>query len=293
MTDQDWAKKQQTLLQDIERFSRDGPLPSGEAPPPELAKVAAPKVRPSPAAVASPTPVPAAEVAPQAAAKPAAAPASSLLNQLKQQAMAKLQTADQQTTLQKELQQRISDALEMTYKYLNDLCQQLNIIKPPYSRAFPFFGVVDFDGLLWQEGRADFRLQAGASDDRFYDQVTLRFRLAGPKQYQVMRENPLHEKLHKLLFDNNIAFTTEEARNERGYIERATFTFPCDIKAGLQLSSNFSSGRLVLRTRHIDRFGVIEYQFGPEAVTQESLDELARMILGEPNRIAQLFERTA
>lgn len=295
MSTDDWAKTQQRLLDDIEQFSRNGPPPSSEpvppassstkaSPPPQasVANVAPAPSNSAPAVTATPTPAP----------QPAATP-SGLLAQLKQQAMAKLQAEGQQNTLQKEVQQQISNALEMTYKYLNDLCQQLNIIKPPYARSYSFFGIVDFNELTWQEGRADFRLQSAASEDRFYDQVTLRYRLSCPKKLQVTRDNPAHEKLHKALFDNNIVFTTDEVRNERGYVERATFSFPCEIKAGLQLTGDYSSGQLIMRSRHIDRFGIMEYRFGPEAVTQEALDELARLILGEPNRIAQLFLRTA
>lgn len=312
MSTDDWAKTQKRLLDDIEQFSRNGPPPSSapEAPalasakasPPLQASVASTAPAPSnpaPAVVtaaATPAPQPAAAPAkpaePSAASAPAAAP-SGLLAKLKQQAMAKLQAEGQQDSLHKEVQQQISNALEMTYKYLNDLCQQLNIIKPPYARSYSFFGIVDFNELAWQEGRADFRLQSAASEDRFYDQVTLRYRLSSPKKLQVTRDNPAHEKLHKALFDNNIVFTTDEVRNERGYVERATFSFPCEIKAGLQLTGDYGSGQLVLRSRHIDRFGIMEYRFGPEAVTQEALDELARLILGEPNRIAQLFPRTA
>jgi hypothetical protein len=307
MSTDDWAKTQKRLLEDIEQFARHGP-PTSSAPAPSAPAPAQANSQPNPpaqpatippvTATAPATPAPAVAPAPTLAPPPAASSAPSaaaggLLAQLKQQAMAKLQAEGQQNSLQKEVQQQISNALEMTYKYLNDLCQQLNIIKPPYARSYSFFGIVDFNELAWQEGRADFRLQSAASEDRFYDQVTLRYRLSSPKKLQVTRDNPAHEKLHKALFDNNIVFTTDEVRNERGYVERATFSFPCEIKAGLQLTGDYSSGQLVLRSRHIDRFGIMEYRFGPQAVTQEALDELARLILGEPNRIAQLFPRTA
>lgn len=290
MSTDDWAKTQQRLLQDIELFARNGPPKSHEPEPPALASV---KPAPEPSASAVPVSAPVAiPAAPPEASTPPVAP-SNLLAQLKQQAMAKLQSGDQQSSLQKERLQQISNALEMSFKYLNDLTQQLNIIKPAYGRNYSFFGVVNFDELAWQEGRADFRLQSTASEDRLYDQVTLRYRLFSPKKLQVTRDNPAHEKLNKLLFDNNIVFSTDEVRNERGYVEQATFSFPCEIKAGLQLSGDYVSGQLVLRTRHIERFGIMEYRFEPEAITQEALDELARFILGEPNRIGQLFPRTA
>lgn len=226
--------------------------------------------------------------------QPTAPPAiaSSLLDNLKQQALAKQQSENQKSSQRDEVLQRIHSALGMAYQYLDDLVQQLNILKPPYAKVYSFFGAADFDGMAWQEGRADFRMQETSSDNRLYDQVTLRYRLASQKQFRVTRENPALEKLRKALFDYNIAFTVDEGRNERGHIERATFTFPCEIKAGLMLAGNYETGKLLLRTRHIERFGIMEYQLQPEAINQDSLDQIAQLILGESNRVSQLFERT-
>lgn len=306
MSKDDWEKTQERLLADIEHFSRFGPRP-GEVtattpvvstPAAQAASATPVNTQPPPASIAN-APIPPAVTANAPPATPAAgevanpAANSSLLAKLKQQAMAKLAAEDQKTSLRQEVMQQVSDALETTYKYLHDLSQQLNILHPDYQRVCSFYGVVDFDGLVWQEGRADFRLLPASSEDRLYDQVTLRYRLSNPRQIQLTRDNPAHEKLQKLLFDNGITFSTNEERNERGYVERATFTFPCEIKAGLQITGNYETGKLVLRTRNLDRFGVMEYQCEPAAINQDALDELARLILGEAHRLNQFFQRTA
>ena len=199
----------------------------------------------------------------------------------------------QKNVLQTEQMLRIHSALGMAYHYLNDLVQQLNILKPPYAKSYSFFGVVDFDAMTWQEGRADFRMQEGTTEDRYYNQVTLRYRLAAEKQFRVTRENPALEKLNKALFDNNIAFTIDEARNERNQVEKATFTFPAEVKAGLLFAGNYETGSILLRTRNVERFGIMEYQLQAESINQDALDQLAQLILGENNRVNQLFKRTA
>lgn len=298
MADDSWPESRNRLLDDIETFSRLGTpetstsgtapknSPSPSAPVPSNAKVASTGATPAPPAAVKVASVP----PPQ---PPAPAAASALLANLKKQALAKQQGETQKNALQTEQMLRIHGALGMAYQYLNDLVQQLNILKPPYAKSYSFFGVAEFDELTWQEGRADFRMQEGSSEDRYYSQVTLRYRLAGPKQFRVVRENPALEKLHKALFDNNIAFTTDETRNERNQVEKATFTFSAEVKAGLQLSGNYETGKLTLRTRNIERFGVTEYQLQPESITQDALDQLAQLILGENNRINQMFQRTA
>lgn len=292
MTNDNWPQSRDRLLEDIDKFEVQ-PAP-GVPPAPASSPVSSATVPPVPPSVAAPRPV--AAVPTPAPATPSAAPVgtqSVLLAALRQQAQAKQQSENQKSSQRDEILQRIHSALGMTYQYLNDLALQLNILKPPYAKAYAFFGQADFDQLAWQEGRADFRMQEVASDNRLYDQVTLRYRLAGPNQFRLERENPSLEKLRKALFDYNIAFTVDEVRNERGQVERATFVFPCEIKAGLLLAGNYQTGKLLLRTRNIERFGIMEYQLLPEAINQDALDELARFILGETNRISQLFQRTA
>lgn len=302
MSNEDWPQSRDRLLEDIDKFARQPAVAAAAV----AGSTATPASRPvSPANPVGPittqpaqaaTPPRPATVAASPAAMPAAMPAaapSGLLASLKQQALAKQQNENQKLSQRDEVLQRIHAALGTTYQYLNDLVSQLNILKPPYAKTYTFFGLADFEDLAWQEGRADFRMQETASESRLYDQVTLRYRLAGPKQFSVVRENPALEKLRKALFDFNIAFTVDEARNERNQVERATFTFPSEIKAGMLLAGNYETGKLLLRTRNIERFGIMEYQLSPESINQEALDELARMILGEHNRIGQLFQRTA
>ena len=300
MANDNWPDSRDRLLEDIAKFSEQGtPAVVGATAPPRPAVPAAKPQPAAPAAAAPPPPAapaapPPLHMAPSPAMKPETPPAvtSSLLANLKQQALAKQQSENQKSAQQDEVLQRIHKALGMTYQYLNDLVQQLNILKPPYAKVYSFFGVADFDDLAWQEGRADFRMQEGASENRLYDQVTLRYRLAGQKQFRIVKENPALEKLRKALFDYNIAFTADEVKNERGHIEKATFTFPCEIKAGLMLSGNYETGKLLLRTRHIERFGIMEYELLPEAINQEALDQIAQLILGQNNRVNQLFQRT-
>ncbi|MFA7279036.1 MAG: hypothetical protein WC100_02970 [Sterolibacterium sp.] len=313
MASDNWPDSRNRLLEDIDKFSQQempttvgitpGSKPSATPPQPKpatpapqpaqaAAKPAAPATptAPPPAAPTTPPPL---QMAPSSQMKPETPPAvtSSLLANLKQQALAKQQSENRKSAQQDEILQRIHKALGMTYQYLNDLVEQLNILKPPYAKGYSFFGVADFDDMSWQEGRADFRMQETASENRLYDQVTLRYRLAGPKQFKIVKENPALEKLRKALFDYNIAFTADEAKNERGHIEKATFTFPCEIKAGLMLSGNYETGKLLLRTRHIERFGLMEYELAPEDINQDALDQIAQLIMGENNRVSQMFQR--
>lgn len=283
---QNWANSRDQLLKDIETFSEQGP-PKDHAPVP-------PRFTPSSQPSAS-TRVPAASLASQTT--PIATPdtashaSSSLLGALKQQAHEKLQSDVQKSGLQIEQKKDISAALQRAFRYFDELVKQLNVLKPAYEKSYSFFGVADFDEMHWEEGRADYRMEQLASEDRLFDQASLRYRLVAPKKFSVTRENPAMEKLRKTLFDHGIIFTTDEQINDRSRVERATFNFPCEIKAGLMLMGDENTGEIVLRTRNIERFGIMEYRTTPESITTETLDALTLLILGKPHRMPQLFRR--
>lgn len=295
MANKDWPDSRARLLKDIETFARQGPPQDVEAKTPE-----APWSIPDVTSAAAQAPL----KAKPSAASPDAGPASSassappseigggMLAILKQQAMAKLKGEERKETLQSEVLARLNAALEMTFHYLNDLTRQLNILKPPYAKTYTLFGVADFDEMSWEEGQTDYRMRKVTTEERIYEQITLRYRLLGKKQFCLTRESPALEKTQQALFDNSLSFTVDETRNERNRVERATFRFPCEIKAGLVLSGNFETGKLLLRTRNIERFGIMEFQMAPETLNAQVLDELTCLILGKPNRFAQKFERS-
>lgn len=229
---------------------------------------------------------------PAAPATPSAPAGGSRLAQLKQLALAK-QSEEKKPNPQEEINARVSGALEKAYRYLKEFTEQLNIVKPAYAKAYSIVGVPNFDGLIWKDGRIDIRARETRSAIKLHEQVTLQFRLSANKQLRATRESPAHEKLKQVLLDTKIEFTTQEERNERGSVVRTTFVLPCEVKASLLLVGNFDTGKLLLRAHNIERFGMLEHLLAPEAITEESLEELTGFILGESSRIGPLLLKNA
>lgn len=228
------------------------------------------------------------------AATPATPPAGgSRLAQLKQLAAAK-QAQEQKPESRDEINARVSAALEKAFRYLKEFTEQLNILKPAYAKEYSIPGVPKFDGLTWDNGRIDFRTRETSPITKVFVQVTLDFHLSGAnKQLSVTRETPADEKLKQLLLEAKIAFTDQPERNERGSVVRTKFVLPCEVDASLQLIGNFDTGKLLLKIRNIEHFGMLEHVLAPEAVTDESLDELTGFILGESGRIGPLLLKNA
>ena len=187
----------------------------------------------------------------------------------------------------------ISEALEIAYRYLKDLAEQLNVIGPAYPKGYSISGVPEFTGLSWEEGRADFHVREVSPILRLYDRVSLRFRLSGKKRVRIAREYPASEKLRQWLTDCNIEFHDQNAWNSHGSIETTTFDFPCEVKASVLFFGQFELGKLLLRTRNVSGFGAMEQILAPEAVSDASLDELAGFILGESSRLGPLLLQNA
>ena len=218
-----------------------------------------------------------------------ATPVGGRLARLKQLAEAK-RAEENRPDPQEVLDLRVSDALQRSYQYLKELTEQLNVATPTYTgKGYAMVGVPEFDGLAWENGRIDFGVQEISPEKNLCKQVSLYYRLSGNKQLKVSREYPACERLKQILTDNKIEFKTDEKRNDRGSLLQTTFMFPCEVKASVVLSGNFETGKLLLKLRNVERFGIMDFVLAPEAISDASLDELTGLILGETNRIGPLL----
>ena len=254
----------------------------------DLLKMAAEVVGGAPAA--------APQAAPQAA--PAAAGgAMGRLAALKQAAQAKLAEEAQAPKVdpQKEREERVSEALKRAYWYFKELVEQLDVVKPAYpSKGYTIAGVPEFTDFAWDVGKVDLRTRETSPDTKLFTRVILDFRIAKQRPLlKVAREYPASEKFKQLLKDYGLEVHTSDTRNERGAILNTTFAFPCQVVAKLELEGNFETGKLLMKTRNVERFGVMDYVIAPEALTQESLEELTGLILGETNRVGPLLLKNA
>lgn len=294
-------EKQSLLLADIEEFSRSGPRISNEPSKPELHRETlafpdlskpgvAPTAKPATPAAGAGKPLPAFD-SPSQQLDPQ--PSNNLLARLKQQAQTLQQDADQKGVAHEIIATQLSISLGNAFHYLDDLVKQLNIIKPAIPKEFLFPGNIPFAGMSWVEGAADFRMVPGATDNRHFESLTARFRIASAHKITVDREIPHIETLRKTLHDYNIVFSVDERMNVRNQAEKARFTFPCEIKAGFLIKADYDKGDLVLRTRNIDRFGMMEFRLKAPELNQQTLDELTKLFLGEKSEFMKIFRRTA
>lgn len=211
------------------------------------------------------------------------------LAQLRQQAQEKL-SQEKKDDAQQDVAQQVSDALGRAYDYLKELAEQLNVVQPAYARGYTLVGVPEFGGLAWENGRADQRSREIALHQRRYEQASLSFRLSGGKQIRVGREHPASERLRQALTDNKIEFKARDERNDRGSLVKTVFEFACEVRCSATFDGEPAAGRILLKMRNVERFGLAEHRLRPEAVTREALEEFASFVLGETHRVGALLK---
>ena len=185
----------------------------------------------------------------------------------------------------------ISEALRTAYQYLRDLAEQLNVIHPVYPKTYAIPGVPDFKRLVWEEGNADFRTREPTPILKYYDHVSFRFKLSASKEIRTSLEYPASEKLKQFLEEGRIAYTSHDMYHARGAVEGSKFIIPCEVNASLLLYSQLDLGKLLLRTINVSGFGTLNHILSPEAITEESLDELTAFILGEARELGPSLRR--
>jgi hypothetical protein len=289
--------KQAQLLDEIESFSRQGPpLTQHDAPKPVITrdKLSFPDLDQPPLprnSASRPVPVPGGVVEP-----PQYGPEVSsggLLDRLKQQAQTVQSVSKKRDADARRCVTELSDILGAAFHYLNDLVKQLNIIRPALPNEYRLTGALAFSGMSWVEGAVDYRFLQAATEDRLIETVSLRYRIAGARPLQVEREVLGIEPLRKLLHDANLAFRLEEHKNQRNHVESGLFNIPCEIKAGFLVRADYAAGDLFLRTRNVDRFGSMEFRLQAKELTQDALDDLAQLMLGQESRFLRRFRRSA
>jgi PilZ domain-containing protein len=187
----------------------------------------------------------------------------------------------------------LSQALKVAYRYLKDLSDQLNVIRPAYAKTYVVPGVPEFARLEWEEGRADFRTRDVTPILNYYDRVSLRFRISANRELKFAKEWPENEKLKQFLEEAGVTFTAHDMFNERGATEGSKFIVTCEVKASVLLYTERDLGKVLLRASNVSGFGSLSQLIAPEAINEEALDELAGFILGEQRGPGSLLLRRA
>lgn len=259
--------------------------PESDAPEPELAKVAPPRIaQPAPATVTTPEPEPVPAAAPEAEKAPLA---GGLLAELELEANEKLGDSEQRKAANS---QALHAALDRAYRYLDAFCRHANALAPAVARAYRLDNHCVFDDLRWQDANVKSR-KNDLSEFALLDFVAFRVRLAAPGPVSALvawhRLDAFKKEMHVLDLRTADGLDLDGVAGKEARIIRLAADFPVQIT----FAANYESGRIDILSRNLERFGIAAFTCNPEDVTQAFLDDIGRFLLARSNTLPAALQR--
>jgi len=186
----------------------------------------------------------------------------------------------------------VDRALRKTFQYMYELFRQLNVVKPACPRTYDLLTVGKIDGLIQSDYRIEFRTSQRDNKEH-YENLSITFKRSKPEQLSVKREAENIERFRDLLWQNNMRFTSEPFRNERRVIIMEVFKINCDIICGVDIVGDYESGAIRFKLKNVEDFGPTLYTLEPDAVNDQSLEELATLLIGKDSNFKNYNRRPA
>ena len=186
----------------------------------------------------------------------------------------------------------VDRALRKTFLYMSELFKQLNVVKPPCPRVYDLLTVGKIDGLVQTDYRIEYRTSQRDNAEHF-ENVTINFKRGKPEQLTVRREAEQIERFRDLLWQNNMRFTSEPFKNERRVTIHEVFKINCDVLCGAEVVGDYDNGAIRFRLKNVEDFGPTVYTLEPDAVTDKSLEELAKLFIGKDSNFKDFNRRPA
>lgn len=214
----------------------------------------------------------------------------SFLNQLKSQAHA---LQDQQGTKQRGLEENTAQteaACQVVRDYLDDLARQLNVIKPAAAR-FTLDGRTPWPAMKLVDFRVDARKKALRGRDAF-DYVAMGWQVipqVGTAVTGVVRVNfpPDLQRVESRIMLGPVKHERREVRHpEKNTLLAFESEYLTETRGSITVTPDHDKASLAFRVMNGSGFGIVQQTFSASHVNTALMDELAKMLVGQPNGFA-------
>lgn len=212
----------------------------------------------------------------------------SFLNQLKNQAHA---LRNQQNAAQHSLEARVAQteaACQTVSAYLVDLAQQLNVIAPP-APALSLDGKTPWPAMKLVDFRCDLRKKRARGLD-LVDYIGMGWRITpqdGPPVKGAVSVNfpPDLERVESRLALGHLQHERQEQRHpDTNKLLSIRFEYLTALMGSVRITPDHEQASLAFRISNATGFEVLSTQWAASDTTPAMLDELARLVVGQPNR---------
>jgi hypothetical protein len=211
----------------------------------------------------------------------------SFLNQLKSQAK-ELQSRQERETADLEGNTAEAErASDLAQYYLRDLARQLNVISPAAPK-FTLDGKTPWPAMKFIEFRADARKKM-LRDKEVFDWIGMGWRVVpqvGQPVGGTVKVNfpPDLERVKARLAMGPVQHEVKELRDPKNKLLALQFDYITETRGNLVVTPDHDKATIAFRIMNATGFEIITTTYPAAQVKNELLDELAKLVVSQPNR---------
>ncbi|MDR2625009.1 MAG: hypothetical protein LBC37_01605 [Zoogloeaceae bacterium] len=213
-----------------------------------------------------------------------------LLGQLREQAQDILNQQEARARQNAQLAARIDQSMRYVLAWLQDMTQQLNIIKPEIPRDYLLADEKCLQGLAWRKGSTDYRVMNPTSELSLMHSVSLNYRLKSEMPDITLKRNaPTAEEFRQRFFDLNLNMLIDETYDTRQALKTIHFRIAQEVQVRVRWEPDYQEEQIVVRASNLERLGNAIYRMPIEAPRNPALmEEFGRMVLGASHHFPRI-----
>lgn len=214
----------------------------------------------------------------------------SFLNQLKLQASALETKQTQQLQNYEANAAKTEQACKIVWRYMQDLARHLSVITPQAPR-FSLDGKTQWPPMKLVDFRADTRKKK-LRDKDVCDYIAMGWdivpREGSPVAGSVSVNFPPElERVQKRLSFGHVEHERKSVLHpEKNTLQAIRFEYTTQARGNITITADHDNAQLVFRLANADGFGVLTTIWQAERIDNELMDELAKLVVAQPNRFA-------
>ncbi len=166
------------------------------------------------------------------------------------------------------------------------LAERLNAAPPPSPARYVFGGRRALEAMRCTRFQVTHRSRLDLHGDEYFEFVALSWRATNGERVRVEQSFPADiERLRTALNQGGITAVETPIRDTyAGRTRGVLFEFNTEVVASIRITPLAESGRVRLVGMNVDQLERVESEFAASKMRLKQLDELARWILGQPQR---------
>lgn len=212
----------------------------------------------------------------------------SFLNQLKSQASALQSEKEASDSRFLSNIQTTEAAAKSVALYVNELAKQLNVIAPPGPKL-TLDGKTPWPAMKMLDFQSDSRKKI-LKDREVYDYIGMSWSLlpifGNPVGGSVSANFPPDmQRIEERLAAGGVKHERVSVRHpEKNTLQSVRFDYTTQARGSITVSADHEAGKMNFRLANVQGFGIVNGSYPVEKVTSALLDELAKLLVGQPSK---------